>query len=163
MMIRPALLDDTDTLVRLHAQAWRETYPGLLPEDEIARMTAPDRLATRWQANLARGDLRIAYAPDLGFAVMGPQREAAHKTDYPEELWAIYLIRAGQHRGLGQALLTRVAAKEAFTARVVEGNDPACRFYAARGGQVIDRQPEQIGISDIIELTFGWQTGALHC
>lgn|GEM_PF-2418523 len=77
---------------------------------------------------------------------------------YPEELWAIYLLRAVQNRGLGRALMAAMADAP-FTALVLEGNAPARRFYTASGGNVIAERPETIGQTAINELVYGWDQG----
>lgn len=87
MIPRPATAADIAQLAALHAKAWHETYPGLLPDSEIERMTAPDRLTAVWTAILARPDARTVILPDAGFATMGRQRDPGlREAGYPEEL-----------------------------------------------------------------------------
>lgn len=159
MLTRPATLDDIPALVRIHAQSWRETYAGLLPQDQIEQLTTPDLLTARWHAILSpdRG-ARVAMV-DGGFAAMGPQRdEGLQQAGYPQELWAIYLLRCAQGKGWGRALMAAVASAP-FTALVLEGNAPACQFYATSGGRVIAERPETIGDTAINELVYGWKSG----
>ena len=40
-VIFPAGPDDAEDLARVHIAAWRETYPGLLPDSYLARMSVP--------------------------------------------------------------------------------------------------------------------------
>ena len=72
-MIRRPNLEDIETLARIHVQAWDETYRGLLPDSEIAARDLTFRRAL-WPKLITNPDLRIAYAPNVGFAVMGQQR-----------------------------------------------------------------------------------------
>ena len=51
--IIPAGPSDAAELARVHVQAWRETYPGILPRAYLERMSAPLH-ARRWRARLMR-------------------------------------------------------------------------------------------------------------
>jgi GNAT superfamily N-acetyltransferase len=163
MAPRQATTGDIAQLATIHAQAWRETYPGLLPDSEIERMTSFDRLTAVWTAILSRPDARTVILPDAGFATMGLQRDQALcDAGYPEELWAIYLLQSAQGTGFGRALLASVAGNTAFTALVVEGNSRASRFYEQSGGTIMSRRPDRIGDSKIMELVFAWKNGGLR-
>ena len=133
-MIRAAISEDAEALARLHVAAWAETYPGLLPDAEIAAHDLAYRLKT-WPQILAAGRTRVVIAPDLGFAVMGPQRYPQFVADYPEELYSLYVLRMGHGRGLGRGLFRAAAGAEAFTALVIAGNLRATGFYEAMGGR----------------------------
>jgi GNAT superfamily N-acetyltransferase len=163
MTPRPATTGDTAQLAAIHAQAWRETYPGLLPDSEIERMTSSDRLTAVWTAILARPDARTVILPDAGFATMGRQRDQRLRdAGYTEELWAIYLLQSAQGAGFGRALFASVAGNAAFTALVADGNTRASRFYEQSGGRMIGSRPDRIGESDILELVFAWTDGGLR-
>ncbi|MEM7490071.1 MAG: GNAT family N-acetyltransferase, partial [Pseudomonadota bacterium] len=144
MTPRPATPADAEEIARLHVRAWQETYPGLLPPEEIAARDHPARLR-QWQGALASDASRTVLLPGLGFAQAGPQRMADHAAAYPEELYCLYLLRAGQGRGHGRALLAAVGRDVPMTALVLEGNARACAFYAAAGAVVLDTLPCRIG------------------
>ena len=134
--IRPPAPRDVPMLARLHVQCWEETYRGLLPASDLAAKTLEVRLQ-QWSRILTQGGSRIALAPGLGFAQMGPQRERRPETaGYPDELYCIYLLRQAHGTGLGQALLDAVRGAAPFTAVVVEGNARACAFYEKQGGRL---------------------------
>ncbi|NDV02664.1 GNAT family N-acetyltransferase [Pseudoroseicyclus tamaricis] len=157
-MIRPATPADAPALARLHVLAWGETYRGLLPEEEILARPFGRRLE-QWRREAAAGTSRIAYAPGLGFAQAGPQRDGAlAATGWPEELYGLYLLKAGQGRGLGRRLLHAVAAEGPMTALVLEENHPACVFYARTGARCLEVRAEHIGRAEIREAVYGWTT-----
>jgi GNAT superfamily N-acetyltransferase len=163
MTPRPATTGDIAQLAAIHAQAWRETYPGLLPDSEIERMTSSDRLTAVWTTIMARPEARTVILPDAGFATMGRQRDQGLRdAGYTEELWAIYLLQSAQGAGFGRALFESVAGNSAFTALVVDGNSRASRFYERSGGRIISSRPDRIGDSDIMELVFAWTDGGLR-
>lgn len=155
-MLRPATVADAPMLARLHVQTWRETYPGLLPDAEIASRTIETRTA-QWTAQFAAGTSRIVVIPDLGFAQSGPQRgDLSLAPRYPDELQALYLLRAGQGRGLGQALFQAVRGEVPFTAMVLDANTRACRFYERYGGVLLDVRDELIGQTLVRDRIYGW-------
>ncbi len=77
-MIRRATAGDAAALGRVHVQAWRESYPGIVPQ---AVLDAPDAAAraAMWLRVIAAGeDVWLAEGSGgalLGFANAGPQRE----------------------------------------------------------------------------------------
>lgn len=154
-MVRKPTPDDVPDLARIHVQAWEETYAGLLPDAEIARFDLALR-QRQWADTFAQDDTRIAYAPNLGFAQMGPQRDTELTDDYPEELYAIYLLNQAKGLGLGRKLLGAVAGDAAFTALVLAGNAPALAFYGRMGGQdLMTRSFEDNGLLGL-EHVIGW-------
>jgi GNAT superfamily N-acetyltransferase len=143
-MIRPATPDDADALGRVHVQAWRETYPGIVPEAVIAARDPVER-ASMWRRVIAAGEI-VLLAHDaagdlLGFANAGNQREP-EILPFAGEINAIYLLQAAKRRGIGRALMRATA--EALLARglpsaslwVLDGNATARAFYARLGGRV---------------------------
>ncbi len=149
-----ACVGDAAALAGLHHQAWAETYRGLLPEAEIARYDLPFRLA-QWERILARDNIRVLWVPGCGFGMMGAQREAARLAAWPEELCALYLLRAAQGQGLGRALLAGLRQRP-FTAIVVAGNARALRFYAAAGGVELERRQEPVAGGTVEEIVLGF-------
>ena len=156
MALRPAVPEDVDMLARLHVASWAETYPGLLPDAEIARYDLAFRQA-QW-ARILQPDpsKRVFLVPEAGFAVMGPQREAALALEYPEELYSLYVLQSAQRHGIGRALLEAVRSDAAFSASVVVGNVQAERFYAAQGGVELFRTSEMIGAAQVEEVVLGF-------
>lgn len=156
MDLRAAVPEDVDMLARLHVTSWAETYPGLLPDAEIARFDLAFRQA-QW-ARILQPDpsKRVFLVPEAGFAVMGPQREAAFAAEYPEELYSLYVLQSAQRRGIGRALLSAVRSAAAFSASVVVGNVRAERFYSAQGGVELFRTSEMIGAAQIEEVALGF-------
>ena len=160
MLVRTATFDDLPDLAAIHAQAWRETYQGLLPDQFIGQMTSPERLATLWKSFLAREDARVAIIPGAGFAMIGPQQdENLASSGYPSELWSLYLLRHKQGRGLGRELVLHLKPLEAFTASVLEGNARAIAFYQKCGGKIIGKKSEPIGENEVVDLIYAWREG----
>jgi len=163
--IRPATVADADTLGRVHAQSWHETYPGIVPDDVLARVSA-DRNAARWAERLrdpviASGVFVVVddAGAVVGFAQGGPQRDDI--PGYTGELYALYILRAAQGRGVGRLLVQAVMvwlATQGHTAMLVwvlAANAPARRFYERLGGQYMMTKQTVIGIP-LEEAAYGW-------
>ena len=151
--IRAAAVEDCDALGRLHVDAWRETYPGLMPDWVIERLSPADR-ARQWRSGLERGAkgplVFLAEADDgspAGFAAAGPVRDAAF--DWPAEIYALYVLRRHHRGGIGGALLRKLAAELAAKGRkrvglwVLTKNAPARAFYEKIGGRAVHQRVDQ--------------------
>ena len=159
---RPATPADVPMLARVHVQCWQETYTGLLPAAEIAARGIEQR-RRQWTDQIAAGRSRIAVLPDLGFAQAGPQRDTPLlEQGFPLELYALYLLRAGQGRGLGLALLRAVIrpGDGPMSALVLAGNQPAIRFYEASGARRLETRAEHVGAAPIEEHVYVWDRPA---
>ncbi|KAA9006144.1 GNAT family N-acetyltransferase [Histidinibacterium aquaticum] len=156
--IREARLEDASALARLHVECWDETYRGLLPDSEIDARDYEVRLP-QWRRMLQEASTRVAFAPDVGFAQSGPQRDK-RLSAWPDELLALYTLHSAHGTGLGRALFERVRPERPFTAVVLAGNDRACAFYEKMGGQLIERRPEHIGHASITDLIYGFEGAA---
>ncbi len=156
MTPRAATLNDVGMLARLHAQAWQESYPGLLPASEIAAHGFEKRVQV-WTWIITQGIGRVMLIDDLGFAHFGPQREDVFRDQgYVEELFSMYLIRAGY--GLGRDLLVAAfgPAGRPFTACVIKGNSRASAFYEKSGGSLLLTRAEKVGETTITDCVYGW-------
>jgi GNAT superfamily N-acetyltransferase len=167
--VRAAAPGDVAGIARVHVDGWRETYPGLLPGFVLDALSYAER-ERQWADALAAGGscLFVAEAQGhiVGFAAGGPNRED-RADEYPGELWAIYLLREQQGRGLGRALFEAVRAwlrereLEPFLLWAVADN-PACGFYERLGGTRIVTQPADIRGAQVIECAYAWPRSALR-
>lgn len=158
MTIRSALPEDAPMLADLHVRAWAETYPGLLPRSEIARFDRAFRLK-QWRHQLAADGSRIVIAPGLGFAQIGPQRDAAlARQGYADEFYALYLLREAQGCGVGRALFAAAlgASPQPLSALVVDGNQRACDFYHRSGARHAETRSEWIDGTEIRDRLYLW-------
>lgn len=166
MRVRPAFAADAPAIGRVHAQSWHETYPGIVPDDALARVSAA-QWAERWAERLGNpthaGGIFVATndaGEIVGFAHGGPERDGI--PGYTGELYALYLLRAAQGQGRGRALVRAIAgwlAPQGRTAMVVwalAANTPARRFYEHLGGQYLTTKQTEIGKS-LDEVAYGWR------
>jgi ribosomal protein S18 acetylase RimI-like enzyme len=82
---------------------------------------------------------------------------------YPGEIYAIYVLRSAQRRGVGRTLMAALArdllaqGHASGVLWVLESNLPARRFYQALGGQEIARREQQReGFTDV-GVAYAWE------
>lgn len=160
------MLDDVSDIARVHVNAWREAYAGILPADYLHELSYEGR-DEMWSQPLSDpiGDVQLWVAEEeggaiAGFAAAGPERG---KLDgYSGELYAIYLLERFQGRGLGQRLFSAAVRSlinlghHSMGLWVLEDN-PNRGFYEHLGGAVVGRELIEIGEMKYTEIAYGWQ------
>jgi ribosomal protein S18 acetylase RimI-like enzyme len=163
-VILPAGPADAEALARVHVSAWRESYRGLLPDAYLARMSEAAH-ARRFRHELTRPGpnevVLLAANPfgTFGYAAGGPSRS---RIQGEAEIATLYVLRAGQGRGVGRRLLTGAArALAAQGARslmisVLRDNARARGFYERLGG-IADAPREEPGPGGAVwEVSYRW-------
>jgi GNAT superfamily N-acetyltransferase len=166
-IIIPAGPGDAAGLAKVHVDAWRETYPGLLPAPYLARMSVGAH-ATRWRRQLVRARkgevVLVAEGPDGLTAYCAGAATGAVEA----EIFTLYLLKSVQGSGLGRRLFAtaaRVLEAEgalALTVWVLNGNAPARGFYAHLGGTPVAERPVSGWGGGLMETAYSWsRIGAL--
>ena len=146
--IRPSLVSDTETLGRVAAQAWQESYAAIMPSQVMAKAATVER-----RTEIRRGFFEKT-TPDwahflveteegeiVGFCDCGPADEL--KNFAPAEIFTIYLLQSAQGQGLGKQMLLMMLkhlAKRGFGKVVLEAddlNEKAKQFYEKMGGKKV--------------------------
>ena len=167
MRIRAAVLADAASMARVHVDSWRKTYPGIVPAEYLASLSYRKRESV-WADILAAGRpdesnfvVETGDGEIVGLAGGGPEREG--NAAYRGELYAVYLLEEHQRAGLGRRLVSAVTRRllsdglRSMLVWVLEDNRPACRFYEALGGTIVDRTTVTIGGAQLPELAYGWR------
>ena len=158
MEVRLATPADADEIARLHVQSWQEAYADLLPRKVIDSYDFAYRQAI-WTKATASGATRIAIAPGLGFAQVGPQREDWLKEQgFPSELWCLYVLREAYGAGVARELMEMALgpAPDPFTATVFADNRRACAFYQKQGGKRFDTRDDTVAGHPTREHVYAW-------
>lgn len=165
MLIRQACELDAEGIARVHVDAWRSTYRGIVPDDVLDGLSYEKRQA-RWNEMLRTAEQsrhHIWVAADLGrivgFADGGREREG--DPQYTGELYAIYILPEYQRKGTGRGLLGQIAARlveeghEAALVWVLADN-PYRRFYERMGAVPVRTKEITIGGTPLTEVAYGW-------
>jgi len=163
MLIRDAQLADVPALARVHVDSWRSTYAGIMPAQFLADLSY-DRSEARFRELMALPGHICMLVEDVndaivGFASAGPER--SNDPVYRGELYAIYLLDAYRRRGIGTALLRRIAQQLRsldFNSKLVWVllDNPSRQFYEKLGGVRLRQQPIDIGGAVVQEVAYGW-------
>jgi GNAT superfamily N-acetyltransferase len=157
--IRPAVLADAEAISGVQRASWFAAYSGIIDEELIARVTAPDggeRMRERFRSRPWSRTMVACDDPGdvVGYASFGPERDmfdlawpppltAAGVAGETAELYALYVHPAAWSAGRGRALMDLVLVKTAklgypeIVLWVLERNARARRFYE-RAGYVPD-------------------------
>lgn len=160
-LVRAATKQDAGAISHVHVESWRTTYAGVVPDAYLASLNEAEREAL-WREWLTL-DIEV-YVAELdgevvGFVSGGPIREPIQEFD--AELFAIYLLRQAQGRGIGTALLRKLAGSlrskgfKSMAAWVLENNSSS-RFYAQSGAHPIMSKEIEIGGVMLPVQAYGW-------
>lgn len=139
LRIRPATRDDIDDLVRIHNQAWQETYGGTIEQDHIDKNSDVDDRLSFWREAITeaehtdRARVRIGLLDDepVGFVYVRPTPDADAPRDI--ELRVLYTLQKAHGTGLGRKLVDAALEHDAAWLWMLEGNDRAEAFYKKLG------------------------------
>jgi ribosomal protein S18 acetylase RimI-like enzyme len=178
VVIRAGSAADAAQIAAVQREGWFAAYAGIIADEIIDRVTAPDGGARVRQSFRTRPWQRMIVAvPDgedagiVGYAAYGPETDVLSapwphplSTDGEErrvaELYALYVHPAWWSTGTGRALMDRVLARSAaagyssITLWVLRDNRRARRFYE-RAGFARDGPTNVLtGLGDVLEVRY---------
>ncbi len=165
MTIRQATPADIPSITRVHVDAWRTTYRGIVPDSYLADLTYEGK-ESLWTLILGTpADKSFVYVAQdeagqvVGFASSGPTRP--NNPSYAGELYALYILESYQRRGIGRQLVTATAdslARIGMTSMLiwVFADNSARGFYEALGGQRVAEKQFELGEATLTEIAYGW-------
>lgn len=164
--VRRAVVADATAIAAVHAQVWRETYTGLMPERLIEGAPMDKRVAA-WTRALGAGHVCFAAEDSsgiAGWASCGATRDA--RLEASGEILAINILAAHHRRGIGRALMAACAEslqeQRMLSAGlwVLDANAPARRFYERLGGRAtVTRDDDRDGVV-LREIAYVWPDAA---
>ena len=146
MQFRIAARRDAECIAALHAESWRRTYRGMMPDAFLDGPILSNRLEA-WQARLDddRPEQWICLALDacylVGFICVLAQED---------ETWGacvdnLHVVTNFHRKGIGAGLmlqagewLSRKYAQSGVYLWAMEANEPARRFYERLGGRNVE-------------------------
>jgi GNAT superfamily N-acetyltransferase len=164
-VIRRASVGDEDGIARVHVDAWREAYAGIVPAEFLASLTYESRRAM-WERVLGPDAAhQVVFVADVpGEGIVGfASGYAPPESSSPcvGQLMTLYVLRLWQGRGLGRTLFAAVVdglgdlGAEQLTLWVLSDN-PSRGFYERMGGRSGKTKTESIGGADIEEVEYVW-------
>ena len=169
--VRRAAPEDAAAIAAIHVAAWHETYAGLLPDAMISALTVEVRQA--WWAQLLSNPPATpggaAYVAErggrpVGFGTCNAQRSAVlAAAGFDGEISSLYVLRASQGRGVGPALMARMATRlqraeyRAAGLWVLRENAVGRRFYETCAGALLDGDAGLRVQGRFTEVAYGWR------
>lgn len=167
MFVREATELDVRSIARVHVDTWRTTYKGIVSDKFLNDLSYNKReeMWSKFIQDSAKNKKYIFVAEDenhgiIGFATGGIERESDNRS--LGELYAIYILKNYQNKGIGKLLFNTVKGKleelkfRAMLIWVLESNNQACRFYEAMGGKKLKEQDIIIGGDTLREIAYKW-------
>jgi len=162
--IRRANESDLAAIAHVLVATWQTTFRGLLSDrfldgvsfkhqyERHSRIMAEQKAAYFVAAHAATNEV-------VGFANGGPNRHREYPCD--GELYAIYILRECQGRGIGTRLF-HALAEQLFQSGLssmivwVLGNNPNCGFYECMGGRAIAKRATMLDDNTVEEVAYAW-------
>jgi len=161
--VRRAELSDASAIGAVHVAAWRSTYPGILPDSYLARLS-PTRLALQYRAAIGSGATVIVAAARgdgpriVGFTTAGPARTAGLGDGEVETLYVLDDVREqGVGRRMLRAAASQLAARGCRSAFVwVLRDNPSQWFYRHMGGQPAAEGQTRVAGVALSQVAYSW-------
>jgi ribosomal protein S18 acetylase RimI-like enzyme len=159
--IRAANAEDSDALVTVFQDCWRNAYTGIIPAGHLDSLIRK-RNAMWWRTAIRRDrDLLVLEAAGTvaGYATFGAARASRI---YQGEIYELYLAPIYQGIGFGEHLFE--ACRHRLDNRDLNGllvwaladNSSAIDFYWRRGGRPVAQAEEQFGRTKLARIAFAW-------
>lgn len=168
--IRRGVIEDAKEASEAHADTWRTSYRGLVP-DALLDGLKDDRWEAGWRRGFDNLDpTRVVHVAEVGGAIVGLAGSGRARPGAPPgyvgEVYALYVRPEHQGQGIGRALLSVTAAglRERGLVPIIIWtlfNNPSSRgFYEALGGTVIAEKREPFDGYELHEVAYAWRDAA---
>jgi GNAT superfamily N-acetyltransferase len=171
--VRRARATDAISIGAVHVAAWRSAYPGILPDDFLARLSVPRQAAHYDAAIRSATGVFVATASGtdvptgsgsriIGFATAGRARGGEFTRRLAEgEVETLYVLDDWRERGVGRKLMRAAAAhlaeigcKSCFLWVLRE--NPSRWFYQRLGGKPAAEAMIQFAGTKLPQTAFVW-------
>lgn len=156
MIIRRAVVQDAEGLVRVHVDTWKTAYRGIIAGEVLDRMSYTGR-GERWRQTILEPEGKYIYVAEwnqqdnssisspavVGFAIAGSNRDDDTHV-FKGEVHGIYVLDKYQGKGVGRRLFTRAVQSllqdgmDSVKVWVLADNVKARGFYERLGGAAIE-------------------------
>jgi len=172
--VRKARPADAIAIGAVHVAAWRSTYPGILPDRYLARMSV-SRQAAHYDAAIRSGTgvfVATASGVDvpngsvtriIGFATAGRARsgEIGGRRLGEGEVETLYVLDDWRDRGIGRRLMraaaTHLIENQCKSAYLwVLRDNPSRWFYQRLGGRAVAEATIPFAGQSVVQVAFAW-------
>jgi GNAT superfamily N-acetyltransferase len=163
MNVRKAALNDAEGIAKVHVDCWKTTYKDIIPAEYLNKLSYESRKQL-WESAIPKGHVFVVENENgqiVGFSSGGKERTGKYE-DYHGELYAIYILKKYQGKGLGKILVNPIIKElkkqklNSMLVLVLEENSSRY-FYESLGGKQIDSIEIDIAGKKLIELVYGWE------
>jgi ribosomal protein S18 acetylase RimI-like enzyme len=167
--LRRARATDAAAIGAVHVAAWRSTYPGILPDEYLAKLSVVRQAASYDAAIRAGAGVYVAAASGLdvpagsgpriiGFTTVGRARTPGLAEG---EIETLYVLDDWRERGVGRRLMRAAAGhlaaagcRSAFL-WVLTGN-PSRWFYQHLGGRPVAQGTTRVAGVPVPQTAYVW-------
>ena len=162
--VRRAEVTDATAIGAVHVAAWRSTYPGILPDTYLARLS-PTRMALRYRTAIASGGTVMVAASKgagpriVGFATAGPPRVRGLGD---AEIETLYVLDDWRDQGLGRSMMRAAAAQlvlrgcASLFVWVLRDNPNRWFYQHLRGQPAAEGQTQVAGVT-LPQVAYRWE------
>ncbi len=166
MKIRKATASDAGSIAKVLIESWRSTYKGLVQDEFLVNLSYEEKSQAWYEILSTPNSTKFVYIAEdkegqiVGFVAGGPERTGDEI--YKGELYAMYLLKEYQRRGIGKQLFVS-AIKELLQSDIhsvllfVLKESPYRRFYDTQGGNIITEKERRIGDRNYNVVAYGWR------
>lgn len=160
-----AVLEDAPAIAKVHVDTWRSQYAEIVSQDYLDNLSYEKR-EVMWSRLLSAPEpcwhlfvLKNVNGKVIGFSCGGKNR--SDTSQYEGEVYAIYLDKKYQGKGLGKKLMSKTLSQlradgfKSCSLWVLERNTTR-KFYEIMGGKPVGEKMADIGGVQYKEILYGW-------
>lgn len=161
--IRKAVPSDAKGIAKVHVDSWKTTYANIVPDEFLNKLSYEEREQI-WKDLIPNGGVYVAESNKgeiVGFSSGGKERSGKYN-GFDGELYAIYILKEYQNKGIGKALVKPIIndikglGLNSMLVLVLKDNNSRL-FYEALGAQLIGTEEIDIAGKKLLELVYGWK------
>lgn len=170
MKIKKASEEDIKSIARVYIDGWKTTYPGLVPDDYLDRLSY-EEAEQKWLNFLNHENEPFIYIAmnDVGKIIGFASGKSSDDENFDGELYSLYLLQECRGLGVGKQLVSAIAKhfKEKGIASmlvwVMERNKSGLGFYERMGGKEYLHRKSEFGGMVVDDVAYGWKDVSVLC